>query len=110
MKKIQKEMNVFDHIISVKDTLPNKQRQLCDYILENHQDIGLFTVKKLAKKANVGTTTVLRLVKILGYESFFDLKKEFHNIQKEYSDKWEHVQKSFGKNEENEDFKTLSNV
>jgi DNA-binding MurR/RpiR family transcriptional regulator len=55
MKKIQKEMNVFDHIISVKDTLPNKQRQLCDYILENHQDIGLFTVKKLAKKANVGT-------------------------------------------------------
>lgn len=108
--KTQKEMNVLDHIISVKDTLPNKQRQLCDYILENHQDMGLFTVKELANKANVGTTTVLRLVKILGYENFFDLKKEFHNIQKDYSDKWENVQKSFGHNDENMDFKTLSDV
>lgn len=110
MKKTQKEMNVLDHIISVKDTLPNKQKQLCDYILENHQDINLFTVKELAKKADVGTTTVLRLVKILGYESFFELKKEFHNIQKEYSDQWENVQRSFGNNDENMDFKTLSNV
>ncbi|WP_299095418.1 MurR/RpiR family transcriptional regulator [uncultured Metabacillus sp.] len=110
MKEIQEEMNVLDHIISVKDTLPNKQKMLCDYILENHQDIGLFTVKELAKNAGVGTTTVLRLVKTLGYDSFFDLKKEFHDIQKEYSDKWESVQKSFGSNDENEDYKTLSNV
>jgi DNA-binding MurR/RpiR family transcriptional regulator len=108
--KTQKEMNVLDHIISVKDTLPNKQRQLCDFILENHQDIELYTVKELAANANVGTTTVLRLVKILGYENFFDLKKEFHNIQRDYSDKWENVQKSFGNKDENKDFKTLSNV
>lgn len=108
--KTEKDTNVLDHIISVKDSLPNKQRQLCDYILENHQDIGLFTVKELSIRANVGTTTVLRLVKVLGYESFFDLRKEFHNIQKNYSDKWENVQKSFGKGDENEDFKTLSNV
>lgn len=110
MKKTNMEMNVLDHIISVKDKLPNKQRKLCDYILENHQDIEMFTVKELAKNANVGTTTVLRLVKILGYESFFDLKKEFHNIQKEYSDKWENVQKSFGSDDENKDYETLSNV
>lgn len=110
MKKVQEEMNVLDQIISIKDTLPNKQKRLCDYILENHQDIGLFTVKELAEYAGVGTTTVLRLVKILGYDSFFDLKKEFHYIQKEYSDKWENVQKSFDNNDENMDYKTLSDV
>lgn len=110
MKQTQKEMNVLNHIISIKDNLPSKQRQLCDYILKNHKDLGLATVKGLAKNANVGTTTVLRLVNILGYQSFFDFKKEFHNIRKDYSDKWENVQKSFGSNEENENFKTLSNV
>ncbi|MCM3411835.1 MurR/RpiR family transcriptional regulator [Metabacillus litoralis] len=110
MDKTQDHKNILDHIISVKDTLPKKQKQLCDYLLENHQDIGLLTVKELAKKANVGTTTVLRLVKILGYDNFFDLKKEFHEIQKEYSDKWENVQKSFQRIEENQDYKILSNV
>lgn len=107
---MKKELNVLEQIISAKDSLPNKQKQLCDYILKNHQDIGLWTVKELAKNAKVGTTTVLRLVKILGYDSFFDLKKEFHHIQVDYSDKWENVQKSFGSTVENKDYKTLSAV
>ena len=110
MNKVQEKVNVLEHIISVKDNLPNKQKQLCDYILENHQDIGLFTVKELAKNANVGTTTVLRLVKTLGYDSFFDLKKEFYEIQIDYSDKWENVQKSFDDNDEDNVYKVLSNV
>ncbi|MFJ7727742.1 MurR/RpiR family transcriptional regulator [Neobacillus sp. NPDC097160] len=101
---------MLDHIISVKDGLPNKQRLLCDFILENHQDLGLWTVKELAEHAEVGTTTILRLVKVLGYDSFFDLKKEFHHVQKDYSDKWEYVQKSFGSQEENQQYKTLSTV
>jgi DNA-binding MurR/RpiR family transcriptional regulator len=100
MDKVQEKMNVLEHIISIKDTLPNKQKQLCDYILNNHQDIGLFTVKEVANKASVGTTTVLRLVKLLGYDSFFELRKEFHDIQKDYSDKWENVQKSFDSSDE----------
>ncbi len=108
--KTQEDMNVLEHIIMVKDTLPNKQRQLCRYILEHHQDIGLFTVKELANNAGVGTTTVLRLVKLLGFNSFFDLKKEFHDIQKDYSDKWENVQRSFGSTEEDNNHKTLSTV
>ncbi|RKL64865.1 MurR/RpiR family transcriptional regulator, partial [Salipaludibacillus neizhouensis] len=112
MGKVQEGMNALEHIISIKDTLPNKQKQLCDYILNNHQDIGLFTVKEVANKANVGTTTVLRLVKLLGYDSFFDLRKDFHDIQKDYSDKWENVQKSFDSNDENNEnnYKTLSTV
>ncbi|MGG0411240.1 MurR/RpiR family transcriptional regulator [Peribacillus simplex] len=110
MSKAQENNNVLEHIIFIKDNLPNKQKQLCDYILQNHQDIEMFTVKELARNANVGTTTVLRLVKTLGYDSFFDLKKQFHEIQRDYSDKWENVQASFGGNDEDKDYKTLSNV
>lgn len=110
MSEIQEGSNILEEIILVKDKLPNKQRHLCDYILENHADIGLLTVKELAHNAKVGTTTVLRLVKALGYDNFFDLKKEFYEIQKDYSDKWENVQKSFGGNDEDEDYKMLSNI
>jgi DNA-binding MurR/RpiR family transcriptional regulator len=104
------KVNILEHIISIKDQLPNKQKKLCDYLLEHHQDIELLTVKEMAEQANVGTTTVLRLVKLLGYDSFFDLKKDFHEIQKDYSDKWESVQRSFGSDDESKEYKVLSSV
>lgn len=106
----QEENNIIERIISLKDNMPAKQRKLSDYILENYQDIGLYTVKELAEKAGVGTTTVLRLMKFLGYDSFFELKKEFHDIQKEYNGQWDNVQKSFGNNADHKEFKTLSDV
>lgn len=110
-KELGKE-NVVEFLIAIKDSLPNKQKQLCSYILENNRDVGLLTVKELAEKANVGTTTVMRLIKELGYSSFFKFKKDFYDIQLDYSDKWENVQKSFGNDNEseNEAYKTLSSV
>lgn len=91
-------VSVLDKLIAIQSSLPNKQEKLCSYILENYQEIGLLTVKELADRAGVGTTTVMRLVNALGYESFFELKKEVHHIQIEQSDKWLNVQKSFGSN------------
>ncbi|MFD1928795.1 MurR/RpiR family transcriptional regulator [Sporosarcina siberiensis] len=110
-KELGKE-NVVEFLIAIKDSLPNKQKQLCSYILENNRDVGLLTVKELAEKADVGTTTVMRLIKELGYSSFFKFKKDFYDIQLDYSDKWENVQKSFGNDNENENeaYKTLSSV
>ncbi|QOK29925.1 MurR/RpiR family transcriptional regulator (plasmid) [Cytobacillus oceanisediminis] len=102
--------NVLDQIINVKDRLPKKQRHLCDYILKNHKDIGMLTVKALAENAGVGTTTVLRLVKVLGFDNFFDLKKAFHNIQRDYSDKWENVQRSFENDNTSKEYRTLTSV
>jgi DNA-binding MurR/RpiR family transcriptional regulator len=102
--------NILDYIISNKSQMTKKQQVLCDYVLENHKDIGLMTVKELANKANVGKTTVLRFVQELGYDSFFELKKEFHKVQKDYSDKWENVQQSFLEIQDDNVNKTLYNV
>lgn len=104
------EGNILEKLIAIKSSLPNKQKQLCTYILENQQEMSLLTVKELASNAGVGTTTVMRLIKLLGYDSFFDMKKDFYHIQVEYSDKWDSVQKSFGESDENESYVTLSSV
>lgn len=93
--------NVLDKLIAIQSSLPTKQEKLCSYILENYQEIGLLTVKELADQAGVGTTTVMRLINALDYDSFFDLKKDIHRIQVSRSDKWLNVQKSFGSNGNN---------
>ncbi|MFP3125633.1 MurR/RpiR family transcriptional regulator [Ectobacillus funiculus] len=65
-------------IVDIKDSLPKRQRQLCDYILKNYQSIGLITIKELASNAEVGVSTVMRTINALGYENFNDLRKDIY--------------------------------
>jgi DNA-binding MurR/RpiR family transcriptional regulator len=101
--------NILESIISIKESLPSKQKKLCNYILENHKSVGLLTVKELADKAEVGTTTVLRVMNALGYKSFQDMRKDFHEISVESSRKWKYVQESY-KNNNYQEYTTLSQV
>ena len=90
------ETNILDTILSKKDFLPNKQKILCEYIIENYKSIGFLSISVLAEKAGVGTTTILRVAKALGYESFQELKKEFQQFTVNSEDStWWHLQKSF---------------
>ncbi|MFC2947652.1 MurR/RpiR family transcriptional regulator [Virgibacillus sediminis] len=101
MSRQQESKSIIDKLISIQSSLPKKQEKLCSYILEHYKEIGLLTVKELADRAGVGTTTVMRLIKALGYDSFFELKKEFHQIQVNQSNKWLNVQKSFVSDDSN---------
>ncbi|MED4137202.1 hypothetical protein P4652_02880, partial [Priestia megaterium] len=65
---------IINEIINIKDSLPKKQRQLCDYILKNYQSMGLITVKELSDNAKVGVSTIMRTVNALGYNHFNDLR------------------------------------
>jgi DNA-binding MurR/RpiR family transcriptional regulator len=75
-------------IVDIKDSLPKKQRQLCDYILKNHQSIGLITIKELASNAKVGISTVMRTVNTLGYENFNDLRKDIYDESFPTESRW----------------------
>lgn len=91
-----KQENIVDIIISKKDFLPKKQRQLCEFLIKNQKAIGILTIADLAEKANVGTTTVVRVMKAIGYDSFNDFKKDFHQFTlDENQSTWWHLQKSF---------------
>lgn len=67
---------IVDHIIEIKDSLPKKQKQLCNYIVLHSGEAGMMTVAELAQQAGVGTTTVMRLVQYLGYDSYNCLKRD----------------------------------
>jgi len=86
-------------LINIKEQLPKKQKKLCNYMIENYEHIGIMTVKELAEKANVGTTTVLRVTKNLNFSSFSELKKMFHKATiNENSNTWWHLKKSIEDN------------
>lgn len=69
----------------------------------------MLTAKELSKRAGVGTTTVMRLVKTLGYNGYFDFKKEFYENQIDRHDKWLNVQKSFY-TDEKDSFSVIADV
>ncbi|MED3727417.1 MurR/RpiR family transcriptional regulator [Priestia filamentosa] len=79
---------IINKIVEIKDSLPKKQRQLCDYILKNTQSIGLITVKELATNANVGISTVMRTINSLGYENFNDLRKDIYDESFPSNSRW----------------------
>lgn len=68
--------NILDRILQVKDVLPKKQQKLCHYLVMNCEQVGVMTVAELARAAEVGTTTVMRLVQALGCSGFGDFKKQ----------------------------------
>ena len=74
------ENNIIDKIVQIKDVLPKKQRTLCNYLVINYVEAGMMTVAELAQKSGVGTTTVMRLIKTLGYENYSDFKHELLNL------------------------------
>src|SRR5699024_6405624 len=86
--------SVIEEMIHHKDMLPKKQLQLCDYILKNHQSMGLMTVKELADNADVGISTVMRLIHALGYHTFNDFRRDIFNESYPYDSKWT-LRKSF---------------
>lgn len=71
--------NILDEITKIKDVLPKKQQKLCHYLVMNYEQVGVMTVAELAQAAEVGTTTVMRLVQTLGCPSFSAFKKDLLN-------------------------------
>lgn len=65
---------VADRLQTDFDTLTRAERQLADSILENYPVSGLGTITTVARKADVSTPTVARLVQKLGYKGFPDFQ------------------------------------
>lgn len=73
--------NILKKILNVKDTLPKKQKIFCEYILNDYHNIELYSINTMADKSNVGTTTILRTIHQLGYDSLPDFKRAVHQLK-----------------------------
>jgi DNA-binding MurR/RpiR family transcriptional regulator len=60
--------------------LPTQQKQICTYILENHQQVSFYTVEELANASKTSPATVVRTVKRIGYDSYKDLLEDLQKV------------------------------
>ncbi|WP_235886281.1 MurR/RpiR family transcriptional regulator [Paenibacillus cymbidii] len=95
---VKPDDNIMSTIIARKDSFPKKQKMLCNYIVEQYQSIGFLTVKELADAAGVGTTTVMRLVQMLGFSSYVSMRKAIHDVTLQSAPyTWWTMEKSFNR-------------
>ncbi|MGM0900444.1 MAG: MurR/RpiR family transcriptional regulator [Bacillota bacterium] len=87
---------IIDKLVEKCSGLPKKQQALCIDIIENYREVHVLTIAELAKRNQVGTTTVIRLVQSVGYNSFQDFKKSLQEYALASSvDKWSYLKSAF---------------
>lgn len=67
-----------EKMTDIHNDLPRKQKELSQYILKNFDNLGLMTIKTLSLEAEVGISTIMRMLKSLGYDNFNDFKKDVY--------------------------------
>lgn len=91
-----KDENILKRLIDIQKDLPKKQRIVCNYIIENYQDLSVLSLPDLAEKIGVAQTTVVRFIKNVGYDSYKDFRKQFHYYTIENTQPtWWHLERSF---------------
>lgn len=101
------EVNILKKIIAKKDSMSKKQKQFCEFILDNYQNIEIYSINTMAEKSGVGTTTILRTINNFGYDSLNDFKLDIHKVRIEsHAPTWWQFDED--KNDENDDNKIRS--
>ena len=72
--------NVITLLNAAIKNLPHRQRKLCEYILNNYQEVAFYTIETLASASNTSQSTVVRTIRALGYDNYRDLQKDIHKI------------------------------
>jgi DNA-binding MurR/RpiR family transcriptional regulator len=90
------DQSIIDQLISVRNHLSKKQKVVCDYIIEHHKEISVFSLTELAERIGVGQTTIIRFINSVGYDSYKEFRKHFQQYTLEPAQPtWWHLKKSF---------------
>lgn len=96
VKNYVAKKTIIDNLMEKCADLPKKQQALCNDIIENYREVHVLTIAELAKRNRVGTTTVIRLVQSVGYNSFHEFKKNLQEYALASSvDKWSYLKNAF---------------
>ncbi|MCR5101563.1 MAG: MurR/RpiR family transcriptional regulator [Butyrivibrio sp.] len=68
-----------ERIKGVYDTLPQKEKKVAEYCLNNQDDIFKYSISELAKRSETSQVAWVRFSKSLGYTGMKELKTKFYN-------------------------------
>lgn len=103
-------VNILKKVISKKDTMSKKQKIFCEFILDNYQNIEIYSINTMAEKSGVGTTTILRTINSLGYDSLNEFKIDIHKVRLEsHAPTWWQFEKEENKNNGDNQIRSIWN-
>lgn len=70
--------NFIEKITEQFTTLSQAQQKVAHYLLENTEEVIMYTAQKIAEAAQVSEATVHRLAQNIGYGSFAEMKQDIH--------------------------------
>ena len=70
---------VLDRLSSEWEALTPEAQKAARYVLENPQDVGVFTVREVAEAAQVKPNTVVRMARQAGFQGYEDLRAPFRD-------------------------------
>lgn len=100
-QKIVDANNIFTKLQYGAEKFPTKQKKLCSYVNKNYRDAAFMTVGQLSHELGIGSATVMRAVRNLGYRSFKDLTAELRkNLINQESTYWKQLRDSWDRDDE----------
>jgi len=76
----EKPEDVFEKLSEGANNFSHRQASLCQYILENYQQVAFWSVEELAHNSDISPATVVRTVKSLGFANYHQLRRCFEKL------------------------------
>jgi len=70
---------ILERLADVLSGLTPEARKAATYVLENPRDVGVSTVREIAKAARVKPNTVVRMARQVGFEGYDDFREPFRD-------------------------------
>ena len=104
---MEKNKNILKLIDNHYDKLSKNQKILANYIKENLNIVGFFSIKELSEKTGISIATISRFVKEIEFDGFFEFQKNLSDLLKKNITPMKEI-KNFIK--ENEEKNILKNI
>lgn len=70
-------MTILERLAGELDSLTPETRKAATYVLENPNDIGVSSIREIARAANVKPNTLVRMARQVGFEGYEDFREPF---------------------------------
>jgi len=92
--------DIFARLQWGSDNLTPQQRKMCAFINENYKDAAFMTIEQISAQIGIGSATVLRTIRSLGYASFKDFAAALRGvIISQESTYWKEMRQSWKEGE-----------
>lgn len=105
------DIDIFARLQHGIDAFTPQQKKLCLFTYENYRDAAFMTIEQMSEELDMGSATVMRTIRNLGYDSYKDFISALRNtVINQESTYWRELRQSWEKGEADPSFNRLAEI